>query len=203
MVLEKIGDEVSDESLVLRILANQDNFAYLIRRYEDKLLRYILRLSNFSREEAEDILQDVFLKVYLNLNDFDKSLKFSSWIYRIAHNQVINEFRKNIARPQNHSLALDDKAVRRIAGDFNIEKDVDSGLLKNFINNVLRRLEPKYREVIVLRFLEQKSYEEISDIIKRPTGTVSSLLNKAKKEFRKEVLNLEAGKLYAEEEFGK
>ncbi|MDD5489902.1 MAG: sigma-70 family RNA polymerase sigma factor, partial [Candidatus Moranbacteria bacterium] len=79
--------EKTDEEMVALTLKNQDYFACLVERYEPKLMRYIRRISAATQEDAEDLLQDVFVKVYRNLNDFDQKLKFSSWIYRIAHNQ--------------------------------------------------------------------------------------------------------------------
>ncbi|MBU1089233.1 hypothetical protein KKF38_00345, partial [Patescibacteria group bacterium] len=73
-----------DIELVRRSLADPDEYAKIVEKYEAPLLRYLLRISNISREEGEDLLQNVFLKAYQNLRDFDTSLKFSSWIYRIA-----------------------------------------------------------------------------------------------------------------------
>ena len=78
-----------DEQLVQLSLNNQDYFYYLMKRYEIKLLRYIKRLTTVSPEEAKDIIQEIFIKVYRNLNGFNPKLKFSSWIYRIAHNEII------------------------------------------------------------------------------------------------------------------
>jgi len=89
-----------DEDLVKLTLEKQDNFLYLIKRYEAKLSRYIRRIAGLNKEDTEDILQEVFIKVYQNLNSFDKDLKFSSWIYRITHNEVIDSYRKKQARPQ-------------------------------------------------------------------------------------------------------
>jgi RNA polymerase sigma-70 factor (ECF subfamily) len=181
-------DNKTDEELVELTLADQEYFLYITKRYKDKLYRYILRLTNIDPEEGEDILQDVFLKVYLNLNDFDTSLKFSSWIYRITHNQVISHHRKTKARPQGNSATIDDDEVKNIMADLDIEKEVDIGLLRENIDKVLLRLDDKYRNVLVLKYLEEKNYQEISDIIKRPMGTVATYLNKAKQEFKKELI---------------
>lgn len=178
-----------DEDLVRMALADQDNFVFIIRRYSQKLSRYIRRLTAISAEDAEDILQEVFIKVYKNLNDFDLDLKFSSWIYRIAHNEVISHHRKRQARPQGHSIGLDDAAARSLASDLDIARGADKRLLKEKISRILERLDEKHREVIVLKYFEEKSYEEISDIIKRPAGTVASLLNKAKQKLRAEIID--------------
>lgn len=175
----------TDNELVILSLKNEDYFLYLIERYEKKLLSYILRISSFSKEEAEDILQEVFIKTYRNLNDFDKDLKFSSWIYRITHNQVISHYRKIKARPQSLPLELNEKILEKIPSGLNLEKQVDNQFLGKNIQEVLNKLDIKYKEVLVLKFLEEKSYQEISDILKRPTGTVGTLINRAKKEFKK------------------
>ena len=86
--------EKTDEELVALALKDPQVYASIMERYEEKLLRYIMRISVNSKEDAEDVLQDVFLSAYKNLNDFDQDLKFSSWIYRIAHNKVISHFFK-------------------------------------------------------------------------------------------------------------
>jgi len=93
-----------DCELVRLSLENADFFAQIVQKYEKPLLRYLLRISNVSLEEAEDLLQEIFIKVYQNLWDFDESLKFSSWIYRIAHNETISAWRKKISRGKKINL---------------------------------------------------------------------------------------------------
>ena len=195
MILEKnhinpavVGEDKTDEEIVKLSLENQDYFLHIIKRYKLKLYRYVLRLSNIDPEEAEDILQEVFMKVYQNLNDFDDSLKFSSWIYRITHNQVISNFRKLKARPQKAGFDLDDDLVKNIASEFSFVDKIDIKILRSNILKVLDKMSAKYKEVLVLKFLEEKSYNEISDIIKKPVGTVGSMINRAKKEFKEEFL---------------
>ena len=177
----------SDEELVKLALEDQAVFLFLVNRYKTKLLNYIHRLTNVNDDDAEDILQEVFIKVYLNLNDFNSDLKFSSWIYRITHNQVISQHRRLKARPEGYLIDIEDQAAKNLAAEINIEASADLGLLKQKIKLVLKFLEEKHREVLVLKFLEEKNYQEISDIIKRPTGTVASLINRAKQAFKKEL----------------
>lgn len=179
---------LSDEDLVSLVLRDQGAFALLIKRYQDKIFHYIVRITNIREEDAEDLLQDIFLKVYLNLNDFDLDLKFSSWIYAIARNQVISNHRRLNTRAEGHSLDLEADSVKRLVSEFNIEKEFDATYLKDKVTKVLYNLSDKYRDILVLKFLEEKSYQEISDIIKKPVGTVGSLMNKAKSEFKKELL---------------
>ncbi|MFA4999801.1 MAG: RNA polymerase sigma factor [Patescibacteria group bacterium] len=179
--------EKSDEELVNLALKNRDDFLYLVDRYKNRLTAYIRRLTKASPEDAEDILQEIFIKVYLNLNEFDRDLKFSSWIYRITHNQVISRHRRLKARPEGYAVDIDDAAARRLASDIDIAASADLTILKENILKILDHLAPKFREVLVLRFLEEKSYEEIADIIKKPAGTVASTISKAKLEFRQEL----------------
>ena len=182
------GEDKTDKEIVKLSLENQEYFLHIIKRYKLKLYRYVLRISNIDPEEAEDILQEVFMKVYQNLNDFDDSLKFSSWIYRITHNQVISNFRKITARPQKAGFDIDDDIIKNIASEFNLVENLDAKILQTSMAEVIENMDAKYREVLVLKFLEEKSYNEISDIIKKPTGTVGSLMNRAKKEFKAEFL---------------
>ncbi len=174
-------EQLSDEQLVERSLANPDNFVYLVRRYEPKLLRYIRRSTAASQEDAEDLLQEIFIKVYQHLNDFDQELRFSSWIYRIAHNHIISAHRKKTARPETYYP--EDDELERIASDINITKDVERAEFNRQIRTTLATLEPKYRDVLILQFIEERSYQEISDILKKPLGTIATLINRAKKRF--------------------
>lgn len=171
-----------DIDLVKLALSDQENFVYLIEKYEKPLFRYIRRISSFSSEDIEDLLQEVFIKVYKNLNGFDKSLKFSSWIYRIAHNEVISYYRKVKVRPAAFEGELNDEILDNIKSDFSLEDILEKKFTKELVKQLLSQMDIKYREVLVLRYLEEKDYGEISDILKKPKGTVATLLNRAKKQ---------------------
>ncbi len=177
----------TDEELVVLTLQNKDFFAYIIDRYKSKIFRYISRLTNLSDFELHDVLQDIFIKVYENLNDFDSDLKFSSWIYRVAHNQIIDVHRKNKARPQGHYIDVEDFVLQNIANDFDVVEQANLEYSKKYIGKALNSLDQKYREVLILRFFEEKDYKEISDILKKPPGTVATLLNRAKKQLKKNI----------------
>ena len=181
-------DKKSDEELAVLTLRNQDFFACLMRRYEAKLLRYIRRISGVSLEEAEDVLQDSFIKIYQNLNGFDRSLKFSSWAYRITHNQVISHFRKNQVRPQ--TSAFDSELLETLASDLDSARDIDRKLLRERLEKTLEKIDTKYRDVLVLKYFEEKDYQEISDIMQKPMGTVATLLSRAKRLLKAELNNL-------------
>jgi len=179
--------EKTDEELVKLSLLDKENYLYLMRRYEPKLMRYIFRLTNSPKEDAEDILQEVFLKVYLNLNDFNPKLKFSSWIYRICHNKVISHWRKINASPKSVELFDNDP---KFSSDTPIYRELDQKLDKAKIDEILVKMPLKYRVVLVLRFFEEKDYGEIADILKSPVGTVGTLILRAKKQFKIETEKL-------------
>lgn len=173
--------EHSDQELVLLSRFDPEAFAGIVLRYSEKLKRYIHRLSRVSHEEAEDIAQEIFIKAYTHLNEYDDALSFSSWMYRIAHNEVISQFRKRRARGLDEQYDLDNEAVQRLMSDISPAHDVDDMLRKEFVSRLLDQLPEKYRSVLVLRYLEDKSYEDISDILQKSPGTIATLLNRAKK----------------------
>lgn len=187
---EKVLDSNrTDAELVQLTLQDKEFFKYLVERYEAKLLRYVRRLSNISLEEAQDILQEIFIKVYLNLNDFDQDLKFSSWIYRIAHNETINHFRHRQRRPVAVDLDSDKVFLGATRADLNLELELDRVYKIEEVQQALGRLESKYREVILFKYMDDKGYQEISDILKKPLGTVATLLNRAKQKLKQELSN--------------
>jgi RNA polymerase sigma-70 factor, ECF subfamily len=177
----------TDAELVKLTLENQEVFLYLMQRYEDKLSRYIRRFAGISGGPAEDIVQEVFIKVYKNLNDFDSDMNFSSWIYRITHNETINQLKK-INRQKTASLETDDEDVVNlidiIESDVNLETETQKKDLQKNVQKILSMLSPPFREILVLRYLEDRSYEEISHILKKPMGTIATLINRAKTQFR-------------------
>ncbi len=175
-------EEKNDLELVNLSLKDKEVFLFLMRRYEKRLFRYISRISGFSQEEIEDVLQEVFLAIYRNLNNFDPKLSFSSWAYRIAHNKTISRFRFNKARPQ--TVSLDKKELWQIADDIDLKKEVADNLLSEQVLKIINDLKNDQREALILRFLEEKSYQEISDILKKPIGSVATLINKGKSEFK-------------------
>lgn len=185
-------DSKTDNDLVEMAISDPESFLCLSKRYEEKLLRYIIRISKFSRTDAEDVLQEVFIKTYYNLNGFDPELKFSSWIYRIAHNETISAIRKKVARP-TVSLELGD--VERFSDAFDMTKELDNSLDRKIIDEALSNLDKKYREVLVLRFLDEKDYVEIADILEKPVSTVGNLILRGKKLFKEEYRKLTINKV--------
>lgn len=178
---------ITDEELVGKSLENIDFFETLINRYEERLMYYIMRISSFSREDAEEVLQEVYINAWKNLNSFDQSLSFSSWIYRLTHNQTISSFRKVSSRGLDTQESIDDHI-------FHLKSDVQDAhaLLEKMedsdhVRKAVFRLQQKYRDVLVLYYFEDKTYAEIADVLKRPAGSVATLLHRAKKKFKSEL----------------
>jgi len=174
--------KLSDEQLIKHILKDSEIFGVIVDRYTDKLMRFIRRISGVSTEQAEDLLQDIFLKMYQNLNSFDTELKFSSWAYRIARNHTISYHRKKSRQPE---YELKDETAAKLASDLKIEHEVDKKIEAERINQVLSDMKPKYRDIIILKFLEEKDYNEISDILKIPLGTIATRIHRAKAAYKK------------------
>lgn len=190
---------MSDVQLVQLALRTPDAYLYLIKRYETKLTRYIHRVTSVTGEEAEDLLQEIFIKVYRNLNGFNQKLKFSSWIYRIAHNEIINYGYKKRALPNMVQMDSPDVNASFVTAEASNEEKAISDLeLKEFHERMMQALLDlplKYREVLVLRFFDEKSYGEISDILRKPEGTVATLISRAKKKFRKIASKYQLGEM--------
>jgi len=180
---------MTDIQLVQVSLQNRDAFYYLVKKYESKLKRYINRLASISSDEAEDILQDIFIKVYRNLNGFDQNLSFSSWIYRIAHNEIINHYHRNKKRISMTVSEEEQDEFKNLTEIINDEPDSHEQLIVKEnavkIRRILAELPEKYREVLILFFLEEMSYNEISDVLRKPPGTIATLINRGKKKFKK------------------
>jgi RNA polymerase sigma-70 factor (ECF subfamily) len=169
--------DLSDEKLVeLTRENNQELYGEIIERYEAKLQRY-LRKFIFNPDELDDVLQCVFIKAYKNLFGFDINKKFSPWIYRIAHNEAINHLKKN----SKERISLDEVEYKIVDEKMDIGVHIDEALLKEKIENYLSRIKLKYREPLILFYFEQKSYEEISDILRIPKSTVGTLISRGKK----------------------
>ena len=175
-----------DQQLVALAKLNPDDFQGIMVRYWNQLFAYVRRMSYFSQEDIEDILQEVFIKVYRYLNDYDETMTFSTWIYKITRNCVIDEIRKRKARPKDTFLEAQEwQTVFR--DKLNLEKSVAVKFSLEKIKRIIDKLPFEYKEVLLLRFLEEKEYEEIMDILQKPKGTVASLIARGRKKLLEEI----------------
>lgn len=117
-------------------------------------------------------------------------MKFSSWIYRIAHNETINLFRKTQRQPLLILSNDDDGFFNNIKSDIDIIKDYATAFEVEYIKNAINALDIKYRDPLILKFFEEKSYIEISDILKIPEGTVATYINRGKAKLKEELTKL-------------
>lgn len=173
----------SDEEVVRRILeGNTELFSILVERYQPKLLRYGQRFLA-TKEHIEDVVQEVFIKVYENLRSFNTARRFSPWIYRIAHNAFVNTLRER----RREAVPFFDPDVlfpHPVAPD-NPEKDASKTEMKRVLDQNLNELPGKYREPLVLFYLEELSYDEISEILRLPISTVGVRLNRGRSLLKK------------------
>ncbi len=184
IISKKICDGFSDLEIIQKALEEVDYFSCLFERYEKKLLRYIKRIALVTKEEAEDILQDSFIKIWKNLHAFDQSLKLSSWIYRIVHNQTVSSIRKKKSYGKDRKVDFNEAIFSELTDEENRQVETTFLERKEMVDAILKKMPLPYKEVLVLKFLENMSYEEISDVLKIPEGTVATRINRAKKAFR-------------------
>ncbi len=179
IVTKDICDKYSDTEIVQYSLLDVNYFACIFEKYEPILMRYILSISMVNNEEAEDILQESFVKIWKNLNGFDPSLKLSSWLYRIVHNQTISYWRKKKSYGKDNVVSTEDYILIDDSEDHGKYGEATRDDSK--LSVAIQELSIKYREILILRFFESMSYAEISDILKIPEGTVAIRINRAKK----------------------
>ncbi len=177
--------DLTDEEIALFVQkGKKDHFELIIIRYTDKLNRYLSKfLSN--NEDKEDILQDVFVKCFVNINNFDTDQKFSPWIYRIAHNEAINLIKKNSNRPFSFDIFDEALSFAHPKAKEDSESDSEKILIKKYLDSILEDIDTKYKEIIVLYFYEDFSYKDISDILKIPISLVGVRIQRGKKEIKK------------------
>lgn len=182
----------SDEELAGDLQKNdQSALSELIHRYQNKLFYYANRLLG-DPDDARDVVQDTFIKVYEHINSFDTDRKFSSWIYRIAHNLAINQINKNKRVSAMELRTLDWLSEHHQEVEDFLAQENRAELSRDMIK-CLDLLRPEYKEVILLYYFENKSYEEISDIMRIPEATVGVWLKRAKAKLR-DLIDINDGK---------
>jgi len=174
--------ELSDEQLVEKTQKGDvESFRFLVERYKPKLTRYGSRLL-FNKADLEDVVQEIFIKCYRNIKSFDVSRKFSSWVYRIAHNEFINHGKK-FSRQLIDYFDFEVLLPKQAAPD-NPQEDFDRKQLKEILEKSLAKLDAKYREALVLYYLEGLDYKEIAEILRVSTGTVGIRIMRGKKQLK-------------------
>ena len=180
---------LDDAAVVTSFLDGEERaFAELVERYQTRLLNFIYRTIG-DREKAEDLVQEVFIRVYRHLHRFDRSKKFSTWIYTIASNLAKNELRNRSRNPLVLFQTLrgnstdDDRPLQFEDSSMRPDDMYRKRHLKSLVDRATAELPEHHRQVFVLRELEGKSYEEIAEITHCNLGTVKSRLNRARNSF--------------------
>ncbi len=175
--------EHTDEELAISVQnGDKEAFGTLVKRYEAKLMRYGRKFLS-TREDIEDMVQDIFISSYKNMKSFDASQRFSPWIYRIAHNAFVNGLR---SKAHNPLLLFDlDTLISHPVYEDPAEKERESADMRKMIDTGLEKISPKYREALILYYLEELSYQEIADVLHVPVSTVGVRIRRGKEALRK------------------
>ena len=189
---KKRAQEVTDEELIARFQRG-DLYAYdlIVKRYKDQLLNFAYRFLG-DLEDSEDIVQETFLRVFRKKEAYKSIAKFSTWIYTITGNLAKTELRRRKRRKlfSISGLGFEDK-------DFEIpdlkrgpEEDADTIVKEEMVQKAIDSLSDKFKEVIILRDIQELSYEEISTIAKIPLGTVKSRVNRGRLKLQEKLSHL-------------
>ncbi len=183
MVVLKLDMGHTDEEIAKAVQRGDiESFGILMDRYEAKMVRYARKFLSGS-DNITDLVQDVFIKAYVNIKSFDAGRKFSPWLYRIAHNEFVNALKK-----QKHGTfqLFDADAIfpHPVAAE-TADSEASKREMKKEIDHCLNKLEPKYREIMVLYYFEEMPYEEIAEVLRIPVSTVGVRLHRGKEILKK------------------
>ena len=182
----------TDEELIKRF-QNGDENAYieLVNRYRDKILNFIFNyIGDF--EISEDIVQDTMVKLYQKKHYYKEIAKFSTWLYTIAKNLANTELRKKKQRKTTilSHISKDDKPYDIPSDQPGTHQEIESEITSKIIRNAIDQLTDKFRTVILLRDIQELSYEDISSIVGVPIGTIKSRINRARLQLQIELKHL-------------
>lgn len=175
----------TDEEIAQRVKkGDSESFGILVTRYEQKITRYARKFL-VNRQDIEDLVQQVFIKAYTNMQSFDTDKRFSPWIYRIAHNEFVNALQKKSRDLLSFfDFELDTLFPHAYASE-TADRSAGDRELKEILNSCLDKLDAKYREPLVLYFFEELGYQEIADILHIPSATAGIRLSRGKAKLRK------------------
>jgi len=174
--------ELSDEQIASAVQAgDSEAFGILIERYEAKLKRYARKFLNY-QDEIEDLVQDVFIKSYTHIQSFDTSQRFSPWLYRVAHNTFVNELKR---KQRAGFIFFDaDTILPYLQAQETADEEALSTELRGELDSLLIELPDKYKEVVILYYFEELSYQEISEVLQIPVTTVGVRMNRGRTKLR-------------------
>jgi RNA polymerase sigma-70 factor (ECF subfamily) len=179
-----LANALADSELVQSTLAGRDSgFEELVRRYQRPIAAYVYRMVG-DYDAALDLTQEVFIKVYASLSRYRPEFKFSTWIYKIAHNAAIDHLRRHATREAVASSETDRTEVTVESRGLSPEQESERTERCSEIETVVQLLPAPYRELILLRHSQDLSYEEIAEITGLPLGTVKNRLFRAREAMR-------------------
>lgn len=173
--------KISDEELAAFTLKDKERFNELVHRYANKIRSYIARIIG-GWQEAEDLTQEVFFKAYRHIASFNPNMKFSSWLYRIAHNESVNYIKKHY---RYKTVEFDEGIKNKFTDDESILEKIDNQIDSQIIKMGLVELDPRSREILELSFYEEKSYLEIADILEISVNSVGPTIMRAKERLKR------------------
>ena len=182
----------SDEQLMLLFQGGDENaYIELVNRYKDKLINFIFNYLG-DLESSEDVVQDTMIKLYQKKHYYKEIAKFSTWLYTIAKNLANTELRKRKQRKTTllSQFSKDDKTYDLPSNDPEPGQEIQTDIVNKIIRDAIDQLSEKFKIVIVLRDIQQLSYEDISKIINVPIGTVKSRINRARLQLQVELKHL-------------
>lgn len=173
------------ELIVGAIDGRADGFEELVRRYQRPITSYVFRMLG-DYEASLDVTQEVFIKVYNSLSKYSAEYKFSTWLYRIAHNAAVDHMRRNSVTPQSLETENADGSyqIQIESGGSSPEQDHERREWRTEIDSVVKCLPNAYRDLIVLRHGRDLSYDEIAEVTGLPLGTVKNRLFRAREMMR-------------------
>jgi RNA polymerase sigma-70 factor (ECF subfamily) len=183
-VLAPSWSAVADGELVQSALAGRESsFEELVRRYQRPIAAYVYRMVG-DYDAALDLTQDVFIRVYNSLARYRSEFKFSTWIYKIAHNAAIDHLRRSAAREQALTDGTGEERAEVVERRLSPEQESERNERCSEIEMVVQSLPHAYRELIVLRHSNDLSYDEIAEVTGLPLGTVKNRLFRARESMR-------------------
>ena len=182
----------SDEQLMLLFQGGDENaYIELVNRYKDKLINFIFNYLG-DLESSEDVVQETMIKLYQKKHYYKEIAKFSTWLYTIAKNLANTELRKRKQRKTTllSQFSKDDKTYELPSNDPEPGQEIQTDIVNKIIRDAVDQLSEKFKIVIVLRDIQGLSYEDISEIINVPIGTVKSRINRARLQLQVELKHL-------------
>ncbi len=182
----------SDEQLMSLFQGGDENaYIELVNRYKDRLINFIFNYLG-DLESSEDVVQETMIKLYQKKHYYKEIAKFSTWLYTIAKNLANTELRKRKQRKTTllSQFSKDDKTYDLPSNDPEPGQEIQTAIVNKIIRDAVDQLSEKFKIVIVLRDIQGLSYEDISEIINVPTGTVKSRINRARLQLQVELKHL-------------